>query len=227
MDLRSTTGRTMEPREADPARDDRATVAALRAGEESAFLDLVERHHPAMLRVARLFVGREAAEDVVQESWMAVLRGIGAFEGRSPLRSWIMTIVANRARTRFARDLPTVPFSSLAAESEGEEASVEADRFRGASDPQWPGHWASPPPAWPEEQLQRREALERVGRAIEALPPGQRAVITLRDVEGMEAAEACALLGVSEANQRVLLHRARARVRRALEAHLAREGERP
>lgn len=223
MEARSTALPNMEHRPPEPAPDERAAVAALRKGDEAAFLSLVERHHPAMLRVARLFVGREAAEDVVQEAWMAVLRGIGSFEGRSPLRSWILTIVANRARTRFGRDWRAVPLSALGAEGDG-EAAVDGGRFRPETDPEWPGHWASPPESWPEEQVQRREALETVRAAIEGLPAAQRAAITLRDVEGLPAAEACALLGVTEANQRVLLHRARARVRRALEEHAAREG---
>jgi RNA polymerase sigma-70 factor (ECF subfamily) len=199
--------------------DELATVEALRAGDEGAFLSLVDRYHPSMVRVARLFVGREAAEDVVQECWLAVLQGVRAFEGRSSVRSWIMSIVANKARTRFGRDLRTVPLSSFGAAGDDEPA-VEAERFLPSGHPQWPGHWAAAPVAWPEARLLQGEALERVARAIEALPPAQRTVITLRDVEGWEAAEACALLGISEANQRVLLHRARSRVRRALEEYL-------
>jgi RNA polymerase sigma-70 factor, ECF subfamily len=204
--------------------DDGATVEALRAGDEAAFLALVRRHHPSMVRVARLFVGREAAEDVAQEAWLAVLRGVGSFEGRSSLRSWIMSIVANKARTRFGRDLRTVPLSSLSAEEGTGEAAVEAERFRAPGDPEWPGHWATPPVAWPEAQLLQGETMAEVARAIELLPEAPRAVITLRDVEGWDAAETCALLGLSEANQRVLLHRARSRVRRAVEQHLAAGG---
>jgi len=215
--------------ERDPAgaAEERALVEALRCGDERAFLAVVEQHHAAMVRVARLFVGRETAEDVVQDSWLAVLQGIGAFEGRSSLRSWLLTIVANRAKSRFGRDLRTVPFSSLGSEAEEDDPAVEPGRFLPASDPQWPFHWASAPAAWPEAQVARREALECVGAAIARLPPAQRAVITLRDVEGWEAAEVCASLGVSEANQRVLLHRARSKVRLALEGHFAGDGDGP
>lgn len=204
---------------------ERATVQALRAGDEAAFLSLVERYHRPMVRVARLFVGPEAAEDVAQESWLAILQGVGAFEGRSSLRAWIMTIVANKARTRFGRDLRTVPLSSLASDAGDGAPAVEPERFRPPGDPEWPGHWAAAPAAWPEARLLQGETLEQVSRAIEALPEAQRTVITLRDVEGWEAAETCALLGISEVNQRVLLHRARCRVRRALERYLGPGGQ--
>ena len=200
-------------------------VEALRRGDEKAFLRVVEQHHASMVRIARLFVGRETAEDVVQDSWLAVLQGIGAFEGRSSLRSWILTIVANRAKSRFGRELRAVPFSAFAAEAEGDDPAVDPDRFLPASDPRWPFHWSTAPAAWPEAQVERREALACVRSAIAELPPAQRTVITLRDVEGWESAEVCASLGVSEANQRVLLHRARSKVRRALETHFAGDGE--
>jgi len=211
----------MPPLRADPEVSDQAIVDAIRAGDETAFLSLFDRHNAAMLRLARMFVGRDAAEDVTQEAWLGVLRGIGSFEGRASLRSWIMGIVANRARTRFGKDIRSVPLSSLGAETSGEEPAVDPERFRPASDPEWPGHWSESPASWPEEQVARRETLEQVRRAIEGLPLAQRTVITLRDVEGWGSAEICSFLAISEVNQRVLLHRARSRVRRALEQHLA------
>jgi len=216
----------MPPLRADPEASDQAIVDALRAGDEKAFLSLFERHHAAMVRLARVFVGPGAAEDVAQEAWLGVLHGIGAFEGRASLRIWIMGIVANRARSRFGKDIRSVPFGSLGAETSGEERAVDPERFRPATDPEWPGHWADSPAAWPEEQVSRRETLEQVRRAIEGLPLPQRTVITLRDVEGWSSEEICSFLGISEVNQRVLLHRARSRVRRALEEHLA-PGEEP
>lgn len=198
---------------------ERQLLASARAGDEGAFLELLGRHQRPMLGLARAIVGRDEAEDVVQEAWLAALQGAAAFEGRGSLRSWLLSIVANRSRTRAARARRSISFAELAG---GDEAgpSVDADRFRPPSDPAWPGHWAVAPAAWPEQQLATAEVAREARRAIERLPPGQRAVITLRDVEGSDAEEACAILQISEANQRVLLHRARAAVRRALEAHM-------
>ena len=193
----------------------------LRAGDERAFEALVERHYGAMLAVARRYVKtRAVAEEVVQDAWVAVLKGIDRFEGRSSLKTWILRIVANTAITRGAREARTVPFASLAPQ--GEEPAVDPDRFRDAVDG-FPGHWRAYPGDWgalPEDRLLGRETLEVVTRAIRSLPEAQRAVITLRDVQGCSSDEACELLDVSEGNQRVLLHRARARVRAALEEHL-------
>jgi RNA polymerase sigma-70 factor (ECF subfamily) len=201
-----------------------SAVAALRAGDEQAFLQLVQRLHPSMLHVALAFVSsRAVAEEVVQEAWLGVLQGLGNFEGRSSLRRWIFGVVSNCARTRGAREARTIPFSSLAAEGEADPA-VEPSRFRPPDHSHWPGHWSAPPTPWPEEQVLRRESLEAVQRAVEDLPAAQRAVITLRDIEGCESSEVCDLLGISEGNQRVLLHRARSKVRARLERHLQREG---
>jgi RNA polymerase sigma-70 factor (ECF subfamily) len=199
--------------------EDQRTLAALRAGDEKAFLAIVQRLHPSMLRVASAFVSsRAVAEEVVQEAWLGVLKGLELFEGRSSLRHWIFGILTNCARSRGVRESRTVPLSSL--EAEGDEGpAVDPSRFRPPDDSHWPGHWSAPPTPWADEQLQHREAVVAAQRAIEALPASQRAVITLRDVEGCESQEVCAMLGISEANQRVLLHRARSKVRTALEQH--------
>ena len=210
----------MEERSSDPAgSDDQHTLAALRAGDEKAFLVIVQRLHPSMLRVASAFVSsRAVAEEVVQETWLGVLKGLAQFEGRSSLRRWIFGILANCARSRGVREARSVPLSSLGRE-EDEGPAVDPSRFRPPDDSHWPGHWSAPPVPWAEEQLLRREAVEAAERAVEALPASQRAVITLRDVEGCDSKEVCETLGISEANQRVLLHRARSKVRAALEDH--------
>lgn len=204
--------------------DDAATVAALRAGDEAAFTSLVERLHPSMMRMARLHLrDAAAAEDVVQEAWLGVLRGIGGFEGRSSLRTWVLRIVANRAKTRAVRDGRTLPFAAFDDSSEdGNRAAVDPARFLGPGHPM-EGGWTSLPTDWtgiPEERLVAAETLEVVRATVEALPAGQRAVIDLRDVQGWTAEEVCNALEISETNQRVLLHRARAKVRAALERHL-------
>jgi RNA polymerase sigma-70 factor, ECF subfamily len=200
-------------------------VESLRRGREDAFLSLVQRHQSSMLRVAQTFVSSTAvAEEVVQEAWLGVLHGLDGFQGRSSLRGWIFGILANCARSRGARESRSAPFSSFTAPDEDEPA-VDPSRFLGADHPRWPGHWASPPEQWAEEKLATKETLEFVRRAIDVLPPGQRQVITLRDVEGWSSAETCEALGISEVNQRVLLHRARSKVRARVE-QLMREGSR-
>jgi RNA polymerase sigma-70 factor (ECF subfamily) len=175
--------------------------------------------------LAQCFVkSRPVAEEVAQETWVGVLQGIERFEGRSSLKTWIYRILMNRAKTRGEREGRYLPFSALwDPAEEPAEFAVPPKRFRGPDDEQ-PGHWASPPPSWgadPEKQLLADETQALIGKVIDTLPPGQRAVLTLRDVEGWAAAAVCELLGVSEANQRVLLHRARSKVRLALEKHLA------
>jgi RNA polymerase sigma-70 factor, ECF subfamily len=191
---------------------------ALRSGDEEAFLTLVRRHEGAMVRVAQIYVSRrDIAEEVVQEAWVGVLRGLERFEGRSSFKTWLFRIVTNLAKTRAVREGRTIPFSALRTPESVPEPAVEPERFRRPDDPRWPGHWASKPTEWPEEQLLESETLERVQSAIDALPDAQRAVITLRDVEGWSAEEVCNALDVSETNQRVLLHRARSKVRGALE----------
>jgi RNA polymerase sigma-70 factor (ECF subfamily) len=195
-------------------------LARLRAGDERAFEALVERNYATMLAVARTYVkSRAVAEEVVQEAWLGVLKGLDRFQGRSSLRTWIMSILVNTAKTRGVREARSVPYSSLAPE--GEESAVEPERFRGADDP-FPGHWRAYPGDWhrlPQEALLERETMQVVLDAIENLPPAQRTVIAMRDIQGCGPEEVCAALDVSEGNQRVLLHRARSRVRAALEKH--------
>jgi RNA polymerase sigma-70 factor (ECF subfamily) len=173
-----------------------------------------------MLALARNYVKtRAVAEEVVQDAWIGVLKGLDRFEGRSSLKTWILRIVVNTAMTRGSREARSVPFSTLAPE--GEEAAVEPERFRDAADA-FPGHWRAYPGDWtalPEERLLGRETLDVIAHAIDELPSAQRTVITMRDIQGCKAEEVCEALEVSDANQRVLLHRARARVRAALEEH--------
>jgi RNA polymerase sigma-70 factor (ECF subfamily) len=195
--------------------DDAALVARLRKGDESAFRALIEMYHAMLVRVARMYVSTQAvAEDVAQETWLAVLEGINRFEGRSSLKTWIFRILTNRAKTRGIREGRSLPFSSL----EPDDPAVEPARFHGA-DHAWPGHWASAPSGFPEQRLLAGETREVIEDAIADLPPTQRAVITLRDLEGWSAEEVCNALTLSETNQRVLLHRARSAVRAALEQY--------
>ena len=200
---------------------DAQLLDALRAGDEGAFAALVREYHPSLVRVARIYVSTLAsAEEVAQETWVGVLNGLDRFEGRSSLRTWIFRILTNIAKTRAQRDGRTLPFSALQDPGRVPEAAVDADRFLDPEHPRWPGHWAIKPQAWPEEALLTSETREMIAEAIEALPASQRAVITLRDVEGWEGAEVCNALGLTETNQRVLLHRARSKVRSALESYL-------
>jgi RNA polymerase sigma-70 factor, ECF subfamily len=199
--------------------EERRLVEAIRAGDESAFARLVDEHGPTMLRVARLHTSSAAvAEEVVQETWLGVIKGIDRFEGRSSLKTWIFRILTNTAKTRGAREGRSIPFTSLGAE--GREPSVDPERFLG-DDTGFPGHWADPPRRWEgPERLLERETLEVIDRTIAALPPAQAVVITMRDVAGFDSDEVCNALEISETNQRVLLHRARSKVRRALEEYL-------
>jgi RNA polymerase sigma-70 factor (ECF subfamily) len=219
--------RTWKPRRVQPAvprtqvADDAVVVAALRRGDETAFTDLVNAYSSSLLRLAQDFVRtRAVAEEVVQETWLAVLNGIDRFEGRSSLKTWVYRILVNKAKTRGVREARTVPFSALAADDD--ERAVPEGRFRG-SDDQWPGHWASPPRALdtiPDERLLAREARGQIAEALETLPDSQRIVVTLRDVAGWDCDEVCDALGLSEGNQRVLLHRGRAKLRAAFECYL-------
>jgi len=203
------------------AAEETELLARLRAGDERAFEALVERHYPTMLAVARHYVKtRAVAEEVVQDAWLGVLKGIDRFEGRSSLRTWILRILVNTAKTRGVREARSVPFASLAPQ--GDEPAVEPERFRSADDP-FSGHWRAYPGNWqrlPDEALAERETLDVVLAAIHELPPPQRIVITMRDIQGCDPEEVCEALEVSEGNQRVLLHRARSKVRSALERHL-------
>jgi RNA polymerase sigma-70 factor (ECF subfamily) len=193
-------------------------IRALRNGEEPAFLALVERYHGKLVRLALGFVGDAmVAEEVAQEAWLGVLRGLDRFEGRSSLQTWLFTILTNCARTRAQRERRMVPFVDLFDEDADDEPAVAADRFQQGG--RWPGHWRQFPSSWdelPEARVLAEETLHLVQEAIDQLPPAQRMVILLRDVDGLSAAEICNILQVSESNQRVLLHRARAKVQRAL-----------
>jgi RNA polymerase sigma-70 factor (ECF subfamily) len=191
--------------------DEQALLTLLRAGDEQAFEALVAQHDGALRRLARSFVRSDAAaDDVVQETWLGVIRGLGEFEGRSSLRTWIFRILVNQARTRGLRDARSVPFSALEDPS---RPSVDPAAFGGD------GRWSSAPPRLetdPETGLLSGELREQMLRAVEELSYEQRAVITLRDLIGVPAADVCELLDLTEVNQRVLLHRARTRVRTAL-----------
>ena len=202
-------------------------VAALRAGDETAFVVLIDRHNPAMLRLARYFVRDPAvAEEVVQETWVAVLQSLPRFAGRSSLKTWIFRILTNRAKTRGKREGRTVPFSALARdETRDDDPAVDPARFQTAEG-RWPGHWAVGPQPWsdiPEERILSQETGLYLKRAIATLPPAQQEILRLRDIEGWSSAEVCNVLAISESNQRVLLHRARSKVRRALAQYLTGE----
>lgn len=198
-------------------RADRELVTALREGDEAAFSQVVSAHHEGMLRLARRFLpAAGVAEEVVQETWMAVLRGLGRFEGRSSLKTWIYRILVNRARSRARREGRVLPFAALARE--GEDGPVEPERFDAS------GHWTDPPRDWdesPQGLLMRREVHQAILDAIDTIPARQAMVLRMRDLDGLSSAEVCNVLEISETNQRVLLHRARQKVRAALEAYLA------
>ena len=201
--------------------DEPSLIEALRSGEPEAFQALAREHYATMTRVARSYVDSEAvAEEVVQETWLAVISGIGRFQRRSALGTWIYAILINKARTHRSRERRAVPFSSLSRGQEN-DSSVAADRFQ-RDDEQWPGHWATPPRPWqrPERRLLSLELRERLRDALDELPGRQREVLALRDVEGLDAEDVCALLGLSAENQRVLLHRGRSRLRAELEAYV-------
>jgi RNA polymerase sigma-70 factor (ECF subfamily) len=205
---------------------ERDLCAALRRGDELAFGRLVETYSGPLRRLALTYVRSSAvADEVVQETWLGVITGIDRFEGRSSLKTWIFRILTNIAKTKAVREGRSVPVSALvSAEVDGDEPAVDPARFLDAQHAKWPGHWASPPARWdeiPEEHLTGRETLDALQTAIDGLPEVQRRVLVLRDVEGWEAPEVCGLLALSEANQRVLLHRARSKVRQALENHLS------
>lgn len=199
-------------------------MVALRAGDERAFAQLVQRYHSALVRVAQSYVPSVAvAEEVAQETWMAVISGIGRFEGRSSLKTWLFKILVYRARSRGERERRTVPLSVLGPNPDDQDAGpvVDLTRFRGA-DALWAGHWATPPRRWDgdaEARVEARETLEVLRDAVDQLPAHQREVLLLRDVYELSAAEVCEALDISAANQRVLLHRARARARAALERY--------
>ena len=206
-----------------PALDDEAAVvAALRRGDARVFAALFDAYSPGLVHAATTFVAsRAVAEEVVQETWIKVIGALDRFEGRSTLKHWIFRILRNTAINRGERERRTVPFSSLVREGADEDSPLEPDRFLPDDHSLYPGHWALGPTAWPlpEEGLLAGETREVIATAIAELPPAQRAVIALRDVEGWAAEEVCDALDLSPGNQRVLLHRARTRVRSALERY--------
>jgi len=206
------------------APDELHLLERLRQGDEAAFASLVDRHHGALIRLAMAYVSDHSiAEEVVQETWIGVLEGLDRFEGRSSLKTWIFRILTNKAKTRGVRESRHVSFSPLAASEENpEEPAVDPTRFQTTG--HWAGYWVSYPQPWdentPEKLLLSQEGTTFLEQAIEALPPKLRQIIVMRDVEGLSSEEACNILGISETNQRVLLHRARSRVRKTLEKYL-------
>jgi RNA polymerase sigma-70 factor, ECF subfamily len=203
--------------------DDRMLVGALRQGDGAAFAWLLDRYDASLRRLARNYVATpEVADEVVQETWLAVVKGIDRFEQRSTVKTWLFRILMNVARSRGVREHRSIPFASAAgALDEGADPAVDPERFQPAG-ARSPGHWAAPPTPWdeePEARLLSQETLAFVAASIEKLPPAQREVITLRDLEGWTSVEVCNALDLSETNQRVLLHRARSKVRQALESH--------
>jgi RNA polymerase sigma-70 factor (ECF subfamily) len=223
MDYKGRPGQTARTKEV-TLPDEAVLIARLRAGDEDAFATLVSKYHGPLLRLAMSFVSeRAAAEEVVQETWLGVIRGLSNFEARSSLKTWIFRILANQAKTRGKREAHSIPFSSMRdphSESDYEPA-VDPSRFDAR------GMWVEPPQPWnnaaPEELLQRRETMQAIQRAMAELPPNQRAVVTMHDVEGVESGEICNILDISETNERVLLHRARTRLRRVLERHFGKK----
>jgi RNA polymerase sigma-70 factor, ECF subfamily len=201
--------------------DDDALVARLRAGDEDAFRELLDRYDAPLRRVARTYVATDsAADEVVADTWLGVLKGIDRFEQRSSLKTWIFRILMNIARTRGTRDKRSIPFSSLGPEDD-DAPTIAPERFQGP-DGRYPGHWAAFPTRWhdhPEVRAVGHETLAVVQDALEMLPPAQQEVVRLRDLEGWTSAEVCNALGLTETNQRVLLHRGRAKLRAALERY--------
>ncbi|MDQ4086271.1 MAG: sigma-70 family RNA polymerase sigma factor [Actinomycetota bacterium] len=202
---------------------DDVLVVGLRSGDEATFARLLDSWSPAMLRLARAYVSTsDSAAEVVQDTWLAVIKGIGGFEGRSSLRTWVFRILTNIARTRGAKEKRTVPWSSLHADDAESGATVDPSRFGDADDP-YPGHWREFPAPWrsPESSALDAEIRTVLHRALAGLPARQRIVVELRDVEGYTTEEVCAILGLTPANQRVLLHRGRSALRATLEGYLA------
>lgn len=198
--------------------DDEALLAALAGGDERAFATFVRRYHPQLRRVVRAYVSSDAlADEVLQDTWLGVLTGLERFERRASLRTWLFRIAINRAKSKAHSEGRSLPFSAM-----DDAPTVDPSRFQHAQG-RWPDHWATPPRPWedPERRLLALEGRERLRGALDLLPEGQRVVVSLRDVDGFSSEEVCGLLDISEGNQRVLLHRGRARLRRELEGYLA------
>ena len=217
--------RVAEKPAADALGDDAALVDRLRRRDEAAFVALIDRYHAQLVRVAAYYVpNRAVAEEVVQETWIGVLQGIDRFEGRSSFRTWLYRILTNRAKRRGEQESRSIPFAAFSQPDDEGFTEVEPERFIPAGD--WAGHWVSYPlnlQELPEERLLSDETRAVVQTAIDTLPTNQRLVITMRDVEGWSPEEVCNVLSITETNQRVLLHRARSKVRAQLERSLEME----
>jgi RNA polymerase sigma-70 factor (ECF subfamily) len=201
---------------------ERELLQRLLERDERAFAELIDRYHGPLLRLALVFVpSRAVAEEVVQETWIGVLDGLATFEGRSTLKTWIFRILTNRAKTRGIRENRSVPFSGLSDQDGDAEPAVDPARFQAN------GMWGLPPRRWEDTAADRllmnQQAVRRMEEAIAALPANQRAVVTLRDIDGLDSDEVCNVLGISETNQRVLLHRARSKLRAVLEEYVERK----
>jgi RNA polymerase sigma-70 factor (ECF subfamily) len=201
--------------------EDQAFITRLRNGDEAAYREMITLRHAGLVRLAKSFCRSQAsAEEVVQDAWVTVLTNLDTYSGAAPLRAWIAGIVVNKARQRAVRDDRIRPFSDLTVTgSDGDDDNVDADRFGGD------GSWTSPPMPWdgitPEREIGGREMLAIASEALETLPPTQKAVVLLRDVEQRDPDEICRILEISEGNMRVMLHRGRARIRAAVERHAA------
>jgi RNA polymerase sigma-70 factor (ECF subfamily) len=207
-----------DPAPLPPDHPDTEVVAALRGGDADRFDDLVRDLTPGMVRIARMYVSGALADDVVQDTWLAVIDAIDTFEGRSSLKTWIYRILLNKVRTLASREARAVPVSSLGADHDPAGPRLEL-----VHEKLGPGYWPAPPEPWETlgpERLERNEILDRIAEAIEALPTAQREVVELRDVQGWSASDTADLLGITDVNQRVLLHRGRRAIRNALEEYL-------
>jgi RNA polymerase sigma-70 factor (ECF subfamily) len=202
---------------------DDALVTGLRAGDEATFARLVDAWSASMVRLARSYVSTmDSADEVVQDTWLAVIQGVEAFEGRASLKSWVYRILVNKAKNRGVRESRTVPWSGVSPDAEDAGPTVDPSRFQDANG-DYPGHWREFPAPWPtpEDALLAGEVRQVIGEALDTLPARQRTVLTLRDIDGHSSAEVCAMLEITAENQRVLLHRARAAVRTRLEIYFA------
>jgi RNA polymerase sigma-70 factor, ECF subfamily len=199
-------------------------LARLKRGDEGAFNELVTKHHGTLIRMAMGYVAdREVAEEVVQDTWMAVIESLNRFEGRSSLRTWICGILIHKAKDRGVREKRHTTFSAFESYDDDNDEAVDPSRFQQTGE--WAGHWAFPPQPWddqtPEKLLASQQTVDCMQRAIDALPTTLKEVLILRDVEGVDAKEVCEMLKITETNLYVRLHRARERVRAAVETYLS------
>jgi RNA polymerase sigma-70 factor (ECF subfamily) len=200
--------------------DERDLIRALRQGDERAFEEMVDRYHAALVSLAMAYVhDRAVAEDVAQDAWLGLLQSLPRFEERSSVKTWLFRILTNCAKANRRREARTVPFSTFGDFREDGVPVVGPERFL-PSDHQWAGHWAVPPEEWPEEHLLEAETDAFLQQAIAHLPPTQRVVLTLRDIEGWTSSDVCEALEISDVNQRVLLHRARSHIRHELDTYM-------